>query len=99
MPTEVLVAIITVVVGGSLTGGVSIILKRIDLKANQANSAVTNSATEVASMVETVKGMEILLNNQRIESDRKTARIAELEAELEDLEIQYNKEKEAWRRR
>lgn len=94
MSEQILVVLITVVVGGIITGGVSIILKRIDLKANLANTEVTRSTNEVAAMVETLKGMEILLNHQRIESDRKTRELEACKQEVEDLEILLNREKE-----
>lgn len=94
MSEQILIVLITVVIGGLITGSVSIILKRIDYKANLANAEVTKSTNEVAAMVETVKGMEVLLNNQRIESDRKTRELEACKQELEDLEILFNKERE-----
>lgn len=99
MSEQILVVLITVVVGGIITGGVSIIIKRIDFKANQANAEVLKSTNEVAAMVETLKGMEILLNNQRIEYDRKSKELEACKQELEDLEILFNKERERWGQR
>lgn len=99
MSEQILAVLITVVVGGLITGSVSIILKRIDLKANQANAEVLKSTHEVAAMVETLRGMEVLLNNQRIESDRKTKELEACRQELEDLEILYNKQRERRDRR
>lgn len=85
MSDQVWVAVITVVIGGAITGAFAVLLRVIDRKAERAKSDITKSGEEVLAAKTALEGMEILLRNQRIDSDRKDKTIEDMGDKIKNL--------------
>jgi galactitol-specific phosphotransferase system IIB component len=79
MPDTVLVAIITVCGGGVFT----LIFRLVERLTDKANQEVTRNSEAVVLANQNIQGMDTVINQLRIESERKDKTITKLEAELE----------------
>lgn len=89
MSDAVLVALITVVVGGFFTA----VFKLIDQKANQAKDEVNKNTAEVDAVTKALSGMEILTQNLRADLDRAEHGISFWRERSEKLERDLIEEK------
>lgn len=89
MSDAVIVALITVVVGGVFTA----LFKVIESKANAAKNALNKNTSEVEAVNKALEGMEVLANNLRIDYDREHAKAIFEKDRADKLELDLIEEK------